>query len=137
MRIEYSAPLHLHQDTSLRNVEDLVQKAEVPRDAVHGDPMLLARMARSYLRRDDFDRSMLAMSYAVDVAAGVPVDGAASEARARIRGQQWGPALASMAATVDGLQAQDPPPIAFLAEWETWRDELAKWARDDEGGPGK
>lgn len=48
MRIEYSAPLHLHQDTQIPNWHGLRDAAQVPWDHLPDDPALLGALADAY-----------------------------------------------------------------------------------------
>jgi spermidine synthase len=65
MRIEYSAPLHLHADTSDANYLMLVKNATVPYHHVDNDPLVLADLARAYQDREDVVRSVGTMATAI------------------------------------------------------------------------
>ena len=58
MRVEYSAPLHLHEDTLDANSDMVEAVAEVAVDAVEGTDGLLA-LARAYSTYDDGWRRVL------------------------------------------------------------------------------
>jgi spermidine synthase len=61
MRIEYSAPLHLHESTEEANGRMLERVAELPLEAIEGTDGLLA-LARSYARYDrDLGRALAAL----------------------------------------------------------------------------
>ena len=65
MRIEYSAPMHLHVDTQDENFQLLIESASVPYDAFpKDDPLALADLARVYQQRDDVVRSVATMAHA-------------------------------------------------------------------------
>ena len=64
MKIEYSAPMHLHVDTQDENFALLIQAAAVPYDALPDDPLALADLARVYQERDDVVRSVATMAHA-------------------------------------------------------------------------
>lgn len=53
MRIEYRAPLHLHADTQGVNARMLERHAQIPVDALAGDPDRLEALARAYRERED------------------------------------------------------------------------------------
>jgi spermidine synthase len=67
MLIEYSAPLHLHVDTSHDNFRMLIKNAGIPFYALPDDPLLLADLARTYQDRDDPIRSVRTMAAAVQL----------------------------------------------------------------------
>lgn len=127
MRIEYNAPKWLHRDTSLPNMEIVVDNAVVPVEEVGRDPIRLAKLARRYLARDDFHRSMRAMAHAVD-AFGAR-EGA--DPHALMDNDDWGGALKAIIARAAPLIEREPPPIEFLDEYHRWQEELAIWAQDD------
>jgi len=58
MRVEYSAPLHVHEDTEDANVVMMEGAAEIPLDAIEGRMSLMA-LARAYARWDDTWRRTL------------------------------------------------------------------------------
>lgn len=64
MRIEYSAPLHLHEDTADANfvalLKDTGARGHVPFEAVRGEDEFL-RLARAYARREDWVRALLVL----------------------------------------------------------------------------
>ncbi len=62
MRIEYSAPLHLHADTQDENFRILLKNAQVPTGALPPDPEAWATLARTYYGRDDIVRAVSAMA---------------------------------------------------------------------------
>ncbi len=65
MLIEYSAPLHLHVDTSHDNFRLLLHHAGIPFYALPSDPLVLADLARTYQDREDPVRSVRTMAEAV------------------------------------------------------------------------
>ncbi|MFT5679100.1 MAG: spermidine synthase [Myxococcota bacterium] len=65
MRIEYSAPLHLHEQTAEANFMALLHRKDgeqpmIPLDAVDGVPGRL-KLAEAYARRDDHLRALLVL----------------------------------------------------------------------------
>ena len=67
MKIEYSAPMHLHVDTQDENFRLLIQAAAVPYDALPKDPLILADLARVYQEREDVVRSVATMAHAAEL----------------------------------------------------------------------
>ena len=66
LRIEYSAPLSLHKETSMRNVAMLERAAEIPYGAV--SPDRLAKLARVYAERDTgWKRALATLRSAVEL----------------------------------------------------------------------
>ena len=65
MRIEYSAPMHLHADTQDENFRLLIHNAQVPRQALPPDPDAWMELARTYRDRDDIPRGVGAMAGAI------------------------------------------------------------------------
>ena len=65
MRIEYSAPMHLHADTQDENFRLLIHNAQVPRLALPPDPEAWMELARTYKAREDIPRGVGAMAGAI------------------------------------------------------------------------
>ncbi len=65
MRIEYSAPMHLHADTQDENFRLLIHNAQVPRMALPPDPEAWMELARVYRKREDVSRGVGAMAGAI------------------------------------------------------------------------
>ncbi|MFT4624221.1 MAG: spermidine synthase [Myxococcota bacterium] len=76
MLIEYSAPLHLHVDTSHDNFRMLIKHAGIPFFALPDDPLVYADLARTYPASDDPIRSVQTMAAAVKM---LPLDSALRE----------------------------------------------------------
>ena len=68
MRIEYSAPLYLHEETTEDNFAMLLKHREVPFEAIGRDGEQLASLARVYRRREDWVRAIKAMAVAAKLA---------------------------------------------------------------------
>ena len=64
MKIEYSAPMHIHTDTQDENFRLLTEAAVVPYQAMPDDPLLLSDLARVYQDREDVVRSVATMAHA-------------------------------------------------------------------------
>ena len=65
MRIEYSAPLHLHEDTSDANTKMIQQMAEIPLQAAKNQASLVA-LARAYATHDwSWRRALTTIEHAV------------------------------------------------------------------------
>ena len=62
MRIEYSAPLHLHAETQDENFRLLLKNAKVPTKGLPNDPEVWAELAWSYYDRDDIVRAVAALA---------------------------------------------------------------------------
>jgi len=60
MRIEYSAPLHLHADTQDENFRLLLKNAKLPKRGLGDDPEVWAQLAQTYYGRDDIVRAVAA-----------------------------------------------------------------------------
>ena len=73
MRIEYSAPLHLHEDTAEANFLALLDeggaRSSVPTTAVNGKDELVA-LAEAYGEREDYLRALVTLRLAEDVEPG-------------------------------------------------------------------
>ena len=73
MKLEYSAPLHVHARTSEDNVWALMSKALarefVPVDAVHGATGRV-RLAQAYARQQDWLRALITLRAADQLAPG-------------------------------------------------------------------
>jgi len=67
MRIEYSAPMHLHADTQDENFRLLIHNAQVPRMALPPEPEAWMELARTYRARDDIPRGVGAMAGAISM----------------------------------------------------------------------
>ncbi|MGC6493133.1 MAG: fused MFS/spermidine synthase [Myxococcota bacterium] len=65
MRIEYRAPLHLHEDTQPKNVSMLYRNARVPWESLGADPYSAAHLASAYWDRQDNGRAVEAMTAAI------------------------------------------------------------------------
>lgn len=76
MRIEYSAPLHLHEDTAEANflalLDDGGARSTVPDQAVSGKEGLV-RLAESYGEREDYIRALVALRMAEEQEPGDPL----------------------------------------------------------------
>lgn len=64
MRVEYSAPRHLHSSTQGENFEIMVPFLDVPEEAIGGDAESMAALAREYRALEDWVRAISAMSAA-------------------------------------------------------------------------
>lgn len=62
MRIEYSAPMHLHADTQDENFRILLKNAQVPTGALPPDPEVWVHLARTYHDREDIVRAVSAIA---------------------------------------------------------------------------
>jgi spermidine synthase len=75
MRIEYSAPLYLHKDTSEANLRNLLHEGgaatAVPWSSVSGHEQLLA-LAEAYGRRSDWTRGLMVLKRAEELSPGDP-----------------------------------------------------------------
>ena len=60
MRIEYSAPLHLHAETQDENFRLLLKNAKIPSKGLPNDPEVWAELAQTYYGRDDIVRAVAA-----------------------------------------------------------------------------
>jgi spermidine synthase len=134
MRIEYSAPLHLHDATSEENMAAIVERAEIPLDAYPAAEDL-GRLARAYLAREDIDRSVLAMAWAVERQSDDPaIVAAARDVRDREPTDLSG-ALVTLNHAAQAASDADPGG-EFTTEWLQWQDELVVWSSsgDPDGG---
>lgn len=68
MRVEYSAPRHLHSATQGRNFEIMVPFLDVPSDAIGDNPVAMAALAREYRALEDWVRAISAMRTASQLA---------------------------------------------------------------------
>jgi spermidine synthase len=65
MRIEYSAPMHLHVDTQDENFRLLIRNAHIPSAALPDDPDAWIELARTYRDREDISRGVGALAGAL------------------------------------------------------------------------
>ena len=133
LRIEYSAPLHLYARTSSDNMESLLAKGDVPRAAVGDDPLALIGLARRYLAKDDFDRSMIAAVAASEVLARQDPDPAVralGDRAENARKDDWRGAVTVIDQIIAATQARPDPPVDLIGELLAWRDDLDAWAKN-------
>ena len=133
MRIEYSAPLNLHVETSSANVDLLLEHAQIP---PMSDPVLLAGLARVYVERDEVQRGYEAMARAFRLVAKDEADLRPLLDRcqpSRTDDTQRAEAIGALLELDKALMARDTGDYAaFLAEVAAWKDALAAWASSDD-----
>ncbi|MCO4743737.1 MAG: fused MFS/spermidine synthase [Proteobacteria bacterium] len=83
MRVEYSAPRHLHSSTQGENFEVMVPFLDVPEDSLEGDAPGMAQLAREYRALEDWVRGISAMSAAARMAS-TPLERSAYLAEAEV-----------------------------------------------------
>lgn len=142
MRVEYSAPMNLHRETSDHNVALLLRHAMMP-PSMDDDPVALARLASAYLSREDDERSRQAIAAAMSLQAerfgGATLSMRDSLAEQLQKDDAAG-ATRLMTAMAYVMAQSAEPPLEFLDAWDDWRrltveqleEDLSELGREEE-----
>ncbi|TVQ93697.1 MAG: hypothetical protein EA397_03815 [Deltaproteobacteria bacterium] len=127
MRIEYAAPLNLHKATTRRNVERLLEFAQIPPQVRGVDDLI--RLAGAYLWRKDFDRGLEALLLAMEHSEDEQAVALASRAREAWDGSAgWEPALRLAIRGGERLASEREE---LGQPWARWRVAMLRYLGED------
>jgi spermidine synthase len=125
MRVEYSAPMNLHQPTSEANVALLLEHARFPPGSVL-NATSMAELAQAYIAREDYQRgkpgmveALLRLAQETENTGLLPIAEIVAEYASEDR---WPEALRAMDQVVSGARDQTVLPADFVVAYDAWRD---------------
>ena len=139
MSIEYRAPMNLHRrSTAEANVEMLLKYAKLP-PAEGMDAYKWLDLSSHYLRRNDWDRSMLAAMEGLSaLGQDVPnFEAAMAVARKQHGSEEWVASVMTLLRIANAILQEPDVPHWFEARWEAWRLETLRYLDGDEEEQGE